>query len=254
MAEMNSSFTPRTGASSAARAGASPILRWAVVLLLLTGALVALLLAWRAHRQGGGGVSSPSSASVSQLEREYRRVLAADPEETRASYNLGTLLLDERDFGPAREHLLRATEDSMLRARAAYNLGNVDLVPAFEDSALAGRDSALARAIRAYQEALRKESADHDAKWNLELALRLLQEERTPPEPHGGGGEGAGGGGGGGPAQPGGGTPAAPDAAAGQAESSNITSFDLLDQASRQEIELQKELLRKPPPPGPILP
>lgn len=79
---------------------------------------------------------------------------------------------------------------SPVRQRASYNLGN-----AFYQAAQGqpqARD-ALRRAVAAYEEALVLEPGDADAKWNLELALRKLEEEeRRESRSGGGGGGGAG--------------------------------------------------------------
>jgi tetratricopeptide (TPR) repeat protein len=63
-----------------------------------------------------------------------------------------------------------------LRARASYNLGNA-LVRAAEEKP--GDPVPLRAAIVAYEEALRLDPGDRDAKWNLEVALRRLGEDRT---------------------------------------------------------------------------
>lgn len=56
-----------------------------------------------------------------------------------------------------------------LRQQAYYNMGNAFVRAAEDANALSGY---LDRAIIAYEEALRLDPTDRDAKWNLELALR----------------------------------------------------------------------------------
>lgn len=62
-----------------------------------------------------------------------------------------------------------------LRQRSYYNLGNA-LVRASEEAA--EKDETLRQAIAAYEEALRLEPADSAAKWNLEIAVARLGEDR----------------------------------------------------------------------------
>ncbi|MBA4157436.1 MAG: hypothetical protein H0X65_08165, partial [Gemmatimonadetes bacterium] len=100
-------------------------------------------------------------------------------------------------FGEAREHLSIAVraDDPVVRQRAHYNLGNTHLEPAFGAPASPERAEALQEAVRAYRDALLLDSRDTDAKWNLELAQRLLEEQGAggaEDDPRQGGGGGAG--------------------------------------------------------------
>lgn len=203
----------------------------------------------------------PRAAPPAPLEAEstYRAAVDADDfgsesERAVAHYNLGTALLLQRRYEEAEPHLRMAVDAAGDHgAAAAYNLGNTDLEPAFADSVLPGREIRLRSAIEAYKRALLLDSADLDAKWNLELARRLL--ERQPPPQESGGGDGAGGGGDGPPEQgeqqpaptPAEGSGSQPDVAEAEAE-------QLLRAAQEREIQLQRENLRRPQPPGPIRP
>ncbi|MFO0559982.1 MAG: tetratricopeptide repeat protein [Polyangiales bacterium] len=61
--------------------------------------------------------------------------------------------------------------DSFLRARAAYNLANTYFSTRSWDNA-----------IDSYKEALRLRPGWEDAAWNLELARRLREQDRNPPD------------------------------------------------------------------------
>jgi tetratricopeptide (TPR) repeat protein len=89
-------------------------------------------------------------------------------------YNTGNAQYRLRRYEEAVKTYREAlTGDRALQHRAYFNLGNA-YVRAAED---AGRDlDALRRAVTAFEEALRLDPADRDAKWNLELALRRLGE------------------------------------------------------------------------------
>jgi tetratricopeptide (TPR) repeat protein len=150
---------------------------------------------------GGGSLAIANQkyrgGHTAEAVAEYRRVAAHDTTML-ARYDLGTALLATGAFDEARGLLstaadadsTRATEE--LRFRAAYNAGNTDLEPVFRKQVPdTARDGALRRAIARYKQALRLRNGDLDAKWNLELAQRLLQQ-------NGGGGGGGGGNGGGG--------------------------------------------------------
>jgi tetratricopeptide (TPR) repeat protein len=132
----------------------------------------------------------------------YGRALADGDSSAVVRYNLGTSLLRLGRHDEARPHLeaaARARASAEVRFRASYNAGNADLVP------VAGgrvppeqRRARLVRAIGHYRRALLQRPDDADAKWNLELANRLLreqpgggggEEEKDDENPSGGGGE-----------------------------------------------------------------
>ncbi len=132
-----------------------------------------------------------------RAEAEYRRALRERPSFAELHYNLGTVLLRTGRFAEAAKHLeqARSTAVRPLRQRIEYNRGNTDLEPAFGEAPSPERDEKLRRAIASYKRALVLNPRDHAAKWNLELAQRLLSHPRPPDSGGGGGGEGGGGGG-----------------------------------------------------------
>jgi Ca-activated chloride channel homolog len=105
----------------------------------------------------------------------FDRALAADSTPARA-YNSGNALYRLRRYEDAARRYRLAAESKELRQRSLYNLGN-SLVRAAEEAP--GHPEPLREAIRAYEEALRLDPADGAAKWNLELAVKRLTEDRT---------------------------------------------------------------------------
>ena len=191
-----------------------------------------------------------------EAERLFRAELAEmAPDDSTASatlaYNLGTSLHLQRRYEEARPHLSAAENaGGEVAPSAAYNLGNTDLEPAFADTLLPDRRSRILRAIEAYRRSLLRDPADLDAKWNLEVAYRLLEEE--PPTSGGGGG----GGGGDGPPEQGEmrPDPSPADGPGPEPESSMEQADELLRAAQERERQVQRESFRKPQPPGPIRP
>jgi Ca-activated chloride channel homolog len=198
----------------------------------------------RAARLAAGG-------DLDGAERVLRELAAADPDDPDLQYNLGTILLLQGRHDEARPHLERAARALPADVAAPYNLGNTDLEPAHADTALAERDARLRRSIEAYKAALRADPTDEDAKWNLELAWRLLEREEPPPADGGGGG-----GAGDGPPEAGQRDPA-PLPAAGDGREPDMSpeqAEELLRSAQQQELQLQRERLQRPQPPGVIRP
>ena len=208
-----------------------------------------------------GVALAPDSARVTRVVDEMAAELAHDSASARARYNLGTALLLAQRYSEAREQLLRATSavDSLIRQHASYNVGNTDLEPVHAGAVKVGREESLRRAIEAYKQALLTDPGDADAKWNLELARRLLStppESPPPPEsPDAGGGGGGGGEGGGGGSDPQAGRQDPREQPAGgggsHPELSPEAAERLLASAQEREAGIQEEKLRKPQPRDP---
>jgi Ca-activated chloride channel homolog len=215
--------------------------------LLLTAVLLLLALT-----RWDDAARLVETGDLEGARRAYESMLRSEPDRLELRYNLGTVLLLQGAFDDARLLLEGSESATSVAAAAGYNAGNADLVPAFADTALAGRDERLRRAIEAYKRALRLDPGDEDAKWNLELARRLL-ERRPPPDDAGGGGGGTQGDG----APERGDREPEPSPAAGGGDRqgpSESPAEALLGEAQERESQVQRDRLRKPQPPGPILP
>ena len=203
---------------------------------------------------GGGMVEGNRLYRAGQFRRAaeaYQRRVAAGDTSAAARYNLGTALLRLQKWDEARPLLesaggvRRAPE---LRQRALYNAGNADLEPVFRRKVTepGARRERLLRAITHYKDALLARSGDADAKWNLELAQRLL--DREPPQRGGGGGADqrnqGGGGGGQGPPQPAP-QPAPSPRQTPAPELSQREAERILTGAARAEADAQREVLSR---------
>ncbi|MGH7659118.1 MAG: hypothetical protein ACREL6_12865, partial [Gemmatimonadales bacterium] len=187
---------------------------------ILAGVL--LLMGHTVTRRGASlvvlaGVLIPGARAAAQLPSPAERALrnerpavaasrylegiGSGPASATAWYNAGTAALAAGNLDVARRALTEAGKsvDPLIRYRALYNLGVIDLLAARDDTANAA--TWLEDARRNLQEALLLQPESERAKWNLELALR-----EEPPDPSGGGGgqtpPNDGGGGGGTPPPP----------------------------------------------------
>jgi len=113
---------------------------------------------------------------------EYSAAKEANPELAEPYYNSGNALQNKGDLKAAVDQTqpaLRMTgNNDELAEKAFYNLGNSYFLA--ED---------WPAAIKAYQEALLLKSNDSDAKYNLELALRNLQQQQQQQQQQGNGGQ-----------------------------------------------------------------
>ncbi|CAN5765918.1 hypothetical protein BH23GEM6_BH23GEM6_06210 [soil metagenome] len=181
---------------------------------------------------------------------ELYRTTGESDDSPLGRYNLGTALLASGDFAGARDHLRHATlqGEGEVRQAAHYNLGNSYLFPALEVTDLPEQRAMLQLAVSSYKEALLQDSKDFDAKWNLELALRLLAEEPPSPTPQAAGG-GGGAGEGGESGETGDPSPQPADGAGPQPQLSPDQAERLISSAENREIGRQQEKLRRPQPP-----
>ncbi|HEU4954387.1 MAG TPA: VWA domain-containing protein [Gemmatimonadales bacterium] len=94
----------------------------------------------------------------------------------RLAFDAGSALYRLERYEEAAEQFRAAAGDPGLRQRSLFNLGNA-MVRAAEEKP--GTPDPLYRAAEAFEGALRLDPRDQDAKWNLEIALRRLGDDRT---------------------------------------------------------------------------
>jgi tetratricopeptide (TPR) repeat protein len=108
------------------------------------------------------------AGKLKEALKAYERAAKELPDEPGVQYNLGIAQHRLGQFEKARQALGRATvaQSRELRRNAFYNLGNAQ----FELKR-------YKEAVGAYTRALQLDPGHGSARWNLELALRRLQEE-----------------------------------------------------------------------------
>lgn len=101
--------------------------------------------------------------------RKYMDAQASRPEAAELHYNIGNALYRKAEHDKAIEEYRRAesTTDPDLAQAATFNRGNALMM-----------QERVEDAINAYIQALRAKPTDQDAKRNLELAMRLLEEKQ----------------------------------------------------------------------------
>ena len=105
----------------------------------------------------------------------FRRGLERDS-SARLAFDAGSALYRLERYDEAVAAFRRSSRTPELRQKSLYNLGNA-LVRAAEERP--GESEPLLDAVAAYEEALRLAPADADARWNLEVTLRRLGDDRT---------------------------------------------------------------------------
>jgi len=117
--------------------------------------------------------------------REYQRLLKEKPDDPRLQFNAGTSACQARDYERAQEHFRSAliSEDVRLQQQAYYNLGNTLFRTGEEERDLQKREQSWEQAIASYESALRLQTNDVDAKFNIQVVTGKLEELRRSQRP-----------------------------------------------------------------------
>ena len=139
-----------------------------VVLLLLVPLLCGFDPFRSSNRNIEEGNAKLGAGKIKEALEHYEKAAKELPDEPGVHYNLGIAQYQLGQLDKAREALLRGTvaTDPDLKAKSFYNLGNVLL-----------EQKKYKEAVSAYVRSLLLKPAHRPSKWNLELALRRLQEE-----------------------------------------------------------------------------
>jgi len=143
--------------------------RGATLVLCALAAIQAPALAADVASRNNEGNKLYEQKKYDEALRKYTDAQALKPGAPELHYNIGNVLFRKGEVDKAIEEYMRAQSaaDPRLREAATYNRGN----------ALMQKGKAQ-DAINAYVQALRLDPADAEAKRNLELALRLLEEQK----------------------------------------------------------------------------
>jgi tetratricopeptide (TPR) repeat protein len=127
------------------------------------------------------GNSNYRDGNFQQAEVEYRKALEKEPDSYKADYNLANALYKQKQYEAAAGRYAALAEketDKENQGRYYYNLGNTHY-----------ENKKFKESIEAYKMALRNNPADADAKHNLQLALRMLNEQQQQENQQGKGKE-----------------------------------------------------------------
>jgi tetratricopeptide (TPR) repeat protein len=132
--------------------------------------LAALLtpLGGPAHRKTESGNDHYLAGDLDLALAQYTEAQVAAPDAAELHYDIGNVLYRQADYAGAAEAYERAlaTANPALRPFAAYNLGNARF-----------QQKEYSKAAESYRRALEEVPSDADAKRNLELALRALEQQ-----------------------------------------------------------------------------
>lgn len=110
-----------------------------------------------------------NAGKAEEALKAYDRAVTAMPEDPIAHFDRGAALYQLGKFPEAQKEFLHAAEgrDQQVKADAYYNMGNAWF-----------QQQKFKEALEAYKHTLGLRPDDRRAKWNLELALKRLQEQK----------------------------------------------------------------------------
>lgn len=138
-------------------------------ILLLAAAYVSAQKAERDYIRKGNRLFNDSV--FVDAEVNYRKALEVNPKSTVSMYNLGNTLSQQQKAKEAMEQYAAASsieKDKMKLAHIYHNMGVL---------LQAGKD--YAKAVDAYKMSLRNNPADHETRYNLALAQKMLKDQQN---------------------------------------------------------------------------
>lgn len=125
------------------------------------------------------GNSAYEKKNFKEAEINYRKSLQKDSNYFKGKFNLGDALYKQKQFGKAAEifHDLSVRElDKKNKAKVFHNLGNALLQDAISSDTMSpqNKQEQLLKSISSYKNALKNVPEDHETKYNLEYAKKML--------------------------------------------------------------------------------
>lgn len=147
-------------------------MKYSIVLRVLAALLMTLAVEARADsvaskvKQGNLRYDQKMYDQALQL---YNEALLEEPNRREVVYNLANTFYRQGKYKEAATELKKVTDasESAMRARAHYNLGNAFF-----------KENQFQEAADQYTRVLQLDPKDRDAKYNLELALKKLEEQK----------------------------------------------------------------------------
>jgi tetratricopeptide (TPR) repeat protein len=136
---------------------------------LVLAAGLSSLVGGEAHRRTESGNAHYRKGENDPAMTDYQKAQAKLPEAPQLHYDIGNVLYRQENWKGAAEAYEQALAAAgpELAPKAAYNLGNALF-----------HDEKYDEAVKAYTRALRSAPTDADAKHNLEMALRALEQKK----------------------------------------------------------------------------
>jgi Ca-activated chloride channel family protein len=114
----------------------------------------------------------------SQARSEFERLANKKPEDSRLRYNAGAAAFQDEDYDTALKHFNQTltARDLKLQQQSYYNLGNTHFRLGEKSEDPKDKQQQWEQAINQYQSALKLNTNDMDAQFNMEVVKKKLEE------------------------------------------------------------------------------
>jgi Ca-activated chloride channel family protein len=129
---------------------------------------------WREVKRGN---SAADSGDADRAQYHYLRALEQGGDTNLVEYNIGNLLYQREDYEKAQQAFMASLDtmqDRTVQSDALYNLANSYF-----------KAEQFEPAVKTYIESLKRNPDDVEAKQNLELALRMMQQQKQQQQQKG---------------------------------------------------------------------
>jgi Ca-activated chloride channel family protein len=114
----------------------------------------------------------------SQARNEFERLARKAPDDSRLRYNAGAAAFQDEDYDTALKHFNQtlSARDFKLQEQSYYNLGNTHFRLGEKATDAKDKQQQWEQAIHQYESALKLDTNDMDAKFNVEVVKKKLEE------------------------------------------------------------------------------
>lgn len=141
-----------------------------IISILIVPVLMANLSAKESFKKlNDEGNDKFQQGDFEEAQRLLEEAKNEKPGDPTINFNLGSVYHQEGDYDQASESYLNAVfaDDSNMRAHAHYNIGNTEF-----------RNGDYEKAVEAYKKSLGLNPDDLDTKYNIEVALKMLEQQQ----------------------------------------------------------------------------
>jgi Ca-activated chloride channel family protein len=147
------------------------------------GALAFILVTLSADASPGRALRRFEEGKFTEAQKEFEALAAKHPEDARLHYNAGAAAYEAGDYEKAAKHFQSAInpENLPLQESAYYNLGNTHFRRGEGQPEPQQRSEAWKEAVKNYESALKLNPNDQDARYNLQVVQKKIEELPKPP-------------------------------------------------------------------------
>ena len=140
--------------------------------------IVLLLCTLNGFGAASDALKNYARGKFSQARSEFERLARKSPDDSRLRYNAGAAAFQDEDYDTALKHFNQtlSARDLKLQQQSYYNLGNTHFRLGEKTDDAKEKQQQWEQAIHQYESALKLNTNDVDAKFNVEVVKKKLEE------------------------------------------------------------------------------